>query len=143
MADVTMATRIQTSLFALAIAWFLSGIVFGLRFWDARASFLFFLWSVPFFAVGWVLLGIPVIAMGTRILEHSHVVLGVSGAIAGLFIMLLPTGWLIALDGIQFKLDWSILRGWPSFGAAIGAGAMLLYRWLLSRAVPLESRSLS
>jgi len=134
MADIDLTTRIETSFFALAIAWFLSGVAFGIRFWDARACFLFFFWSVPFFAVGWVLLGIPMIAMGTQILKLSHVVLGVSGAIAGLCIMLLPTGWLIALGAIQFKLDWSILNGWNGFGAAIGAGAMLFYRWLLSRA---------
>src|ERR1700747_220368 len=115
MADIDLTTRVETSFFALAIAWFLSGIAFGLRFWDARACSLFFLWSMPFFAVGWVLLGIPVIAMGTRILEHSHIVLGVSGAIAGLCIMLLPTVWMIALGAIQFKLDWSILKGLPGF----------------------------
>jgi hypothetical protein len=89
--------------------------------WDARAGFLFFVWSVPFFVAGWVLLGIPAIAMDTQILKLSPVFLGVSGAIAGLFIMLLPTGWLIALGAVQFKLTWSIVTGWDGFGAAIGA----------------------
>jgi hypothetical protein len=139
MADVNLTTRIELSLLALAILWFLSGIALSVRVWDARACFLFFFWSVPFFAIGWIFLGIPVIAMGTQILKLSYVVVGLSGAIVGLFIMLLPTGWLVALGAIQFKLDWSILKSWPGFGAAIGAGGMLFYRWLLSRAVPSES----
>jgi hypothetical protein len=52
MADVDPTTRIQASLFALAIAWFLSELALGIRVWDARACSLFFIWSVPFFAVG-------------------------------------------------------------------------------------------
>ena len=139
MADVNLKVRIKLSLLTLAISWFLSGLALGVRLWDARACFLFFVWSVPFFVVGWVLLGIPVIAMGTQILKLSYVIIGVSGAVVGLFIMLLPAGWMIAHGSIQFKLNWSILNGWPGFGAAIGAGGMLLYRWLLLRAVPSES----
>jgi hypothetical protein len=136
MADVALTTRIELSLLTLAISWFLSGVALSVRLWDVRACCLFFLWSVPFFVMGWVLLGIPVIAMGTQILKLPHVVLGVSGAAVGLFIMLLPIAWLIALGAIQFKFDPSILKSWPGFGAVVGAGGMLLYRWLLSLAVP-------
>jgi hypothetical protein len=139
MANAELTTRIELSLLTLAISWFLSGLALSVHLWDARAGFLFFVWSVPFFVAGWVLLGIPAIAMSTQILMLSPVVLGVSGAIAGLFIMLLPTGWLIALGAVQFKLTWSIVTGWDGFGAAIGAGGMLLYRWLLSRAVQSEA----
>jgi hypothetical protein len=145
MANVDLTTRIQASLFALAIAWFLSGLAFGIRVGDARACFLFFVWSVPLFAVGWILLGIPVIAMGTQILKHSRVVLGLSGAIVGFLIMLLPYEivWMITPGAKQFKLDWSFFKGWPGFGAVIGAGAIFFYRWLLSRAVSCEATALS
>jgi hypothetical protein len=145
MADVDLTTRIQASLLALAIAWFLSGLALGIRVWDARACFLFFVWSVPFFAVGWILLGIPVIAMGTQILKHSRVVLGLSGAIAGFLVMLLPSTiiWMLTRGAEHFKLDWSFFKGWPGFGAVIGAGAMSSYRWLLSRAVSREATALS
>jgi hypothetical protein len=145
MADVDLTTRIQASLFALAIAWLLSGLALGIRVWDARACFLFFVWSVPFFAVGWILLGIPVIAMGAQILKHSRVVLGISGAIVGFFIMLLPYAiiWMITPGAKHFNLDWSFFKGWPGFGAVIGAGAISSYRWLLARAVSSEATALS
>jgi hypothetical protein len=123
----------------LASGGFLSGIALDIRVWDARSCYLFFIWSVPFFVVGWILFGIPMIAMGTQILKLSPVVLGVSGAIAGFFIMFLPTGWMVVIGAIQFKLNWSMLNGWSGFGAIIGAGAMFFYRWLLPRAVSCEA----
>jgi hypothetical protein len=141
MADIRLARRIKLSLVALAISWLLSGLALSVHFRLGMDSFVFFFWSVPLFAMGWVLLGIPVIVMGTQILKLPRVVLGVSGAAVGIFIMLLPVEieWMISLGAKPFKLDWSILKGWPGFGAAIGAGGMLFYHWLLSRAVPSES----
>jgi hypothetical protein len=68
MANAELTTRIELSLLTLAISWFLSGLALSVHLWDARAGFLFFVWSVPFFVAGWVLLGIPAIAMSTQIL---------------------------------------------------------------------------
>lgn len=51
--------------------------------------------------------------------------------------MLLPAGvlWAISSGTEHFKLDWDYLKGWPAFGAGIGASGVILYVWLLSRAV--------
>jgi hypothetical protein len=41
-------------------------------------------------------------------------------------------------DFVPFSL--ADLTGWPAFGAAIGATAMLFYSWLLSRYVSLTKK---
>jgi len=137
MVNPSLSVRIARSIGALAICWFVSGVALGLRIWDIRATFLFFFWSLPLFAVGWMLVGIPIIAMGSRILRIPKLLLGIAGAIAGASVILLPTviGWAISLGTEHFVLNWTYLKGWPAFGAAIGAGGLTLYSWLFSREI--------
>jgi hypothetical protein len=88
MEDIPLFGRIVASLKALGILWFVSGIAFGAHFRDVSASFLFFFWSMPYFAAGWVLAGIPVIAIGSRVLKIPVFVLGILGAAVGFFVIL-------------------------------------------------------
>jgi hypothetical protein len=137
MVKATLTIRIAISVMALGICWFVFGVALGIYSRDARGTFLFFFWSLPLFAVGWALVGIPIIAMGNQILRISKVFLGFAGAAAGVLIVLLPTVVLsaISLGSGHFRLDWSYMKGWPVFGAGIGASGMILYSWLLSRAI--------
>ena len=98
------------------------------------------IWSPPFFAVGWLLVGIPIIAIGERIFKIPKLLLGVAAAFGGLLIFLLP--WLVTrvishgrIDFSELYLSLSALNGLPAFGAADGASSAMLYIWLLSRAV--------
>jgi hypothetical protein len=136
MANPTLAIRIASSLAALGVCWFVFGVGFGFYIWDVRGIFLFFFWSLPFFAVGWILVAVPIIIMGKRILRIPKVLLVVAGAAAGVFVMLLPYLVLGAISSgtHHFKLDWAKLKGLPAFGAGIGATGVILYGWLLSRA---------
>jgi hypothetical protein len=137
MVKATLAIRIASSFVALGISWFVSGVASGLYIWDVRGTFLFFLWSLPFFIVGWTLFGIPIIVMGDQILRIPMAFLGVAGAAAGAIVMLLPAFvlWAISLGTQHFRLDWAYLKGWPAFGSGIGASGVILYGWLLSRAI--------
>jgi hypothetical protein len=142
MENATLPIRIASSVEALGICWFVSAVAAGLRFRDPRVSVLLFLWSLPFFAVAWVLVGIPIIAMGNQILRIPTLLLGVAGAIAGAFIMLLPffVVSVIARGTIDFAgWRWSSLKSWPAFGGGIGASGLILYSWLLSRAIRPET----
>jgi hypothetical protein len=142
MATVTLTTRIRISLVALAATWFVCGVSTGLHFLDPAISLLFLFWSVPFFAVAWILTGVPLIAMGNLALKIPTVLLGIAGAMAGVFvILLLPMlEWVRYLirpvPGFTHSIDlpWSYLKGWPAFCALLGAGGTVLYRCLLSRA---------
>jgi hypothetical protein len=142
MATVTLTTRIKLSLVALAASWFVCGIATGLHVRNPAISLLVLFWSVPWFAAGWMFMGIPMLAMGNLILRIPTIILGIAGAMAGVFVLLfLPMlEWVLdvmkPVPGVTHSIDlpWSYLKGWPVFCAALGVGGAMLYRWLLSRA---------
>jgi hypothetical protein len=130
--------RIANSIEAIGICWFISGIAWGFLYRDPRVAFLFFFWSLPFLALAWVLVGIPLIAMGNRIIRIPKVFLGIGGAIAGTFVMLFffVAFSVIANGTINLKgFKWSFLKGWPAFAPGIGASVVILYSQLLSREI--------
>ena len=142
MATVTLTTRIGISLVALAVTWLVCGVSTALRFLDPEVALLFFLWSVPFFAVAWIVTGVPIIAMGNLALRIPTVLVALAGALGGVFVLFLPLMLEWARDltspvpGVtrSIHLPWSYLKGWPAFCALLGACGTVLYRWLLSRA---------
>jgi hypothetical protein len=89
-----------------------------------------------------MLMGIPMLAMGNLILRIPTIILGIAGAMAGVFVLLLlpMLEWvgdvMKPVPGVthSFDLPWSYLKVWPVFCAALGAGGAMLYRSLLSRA---------
>ena len=149
MSNIKLSTRIQISLIALAATYIVGGVSVGFRFWDVRIFLMFLFWSLPFFAVAWIVAGVPIVAAGNVVLKIPVILVWVAGAAAGVFIvMLLPlVDWIKYLlwptPGISrsISLPWSYLKGWPAFCAALGAGGAALYRWLLSRVIsqPLEA----
>jgi hypothetical protein len=143
MSNVRLSSRIQISLIALAATYIVGGVSVGFRFWDVRIFLMFLFWSLPFFAVAWVIAGAPIVAAGNLVLRIPVILVVLAGAAAGvLIIMLLPlVDWIRYLlwptPGISRSIDlpWSYLKGWPAFCAALGAGGAALYRWLLSRVI--------
>ena len=142
MQDIPLFGRVVASLKALGILWLISGIAISAYYRDLSALFLVFVWSVPLFAAGWVLAGLPLIAIGNRVLKIPVIVLGILGAAAGCFVISLFPLWdwamhlLHPVAGVRYGLDlrWSYLIGWPAYCAFLGAGGMIMYRWLFSRA---------
>src|SRR6266478_4192012 len=122
MATVSLTTRIQISLVALAATWFVCGVSTGFHFLDPVISLLFLFWSVPFFAVAWIFTGVPLIAMGNLALRIPTVLLSIAGAIAGVLVLLLlpMLEWvrdlISPIPGVTHSIDlpWSYLKGWPA-----------------------------
>jgi hypothetical protein len=141
MAKIVLKARIGFSLIAVGVTWLLSSIVFGIYVRDARALVAFLIWSVPFFALGWVLVGVPLIAWSDQFSRKPGflLLLGITGALAGGLIMLVPGVYVRWVSPASHFMPYTMaeLTGWPALGAAIGATAMLLYAWLLSRYVSL------
>src|SRR3984957_7346327 len=143
MSNGKLSTRIQISLIALAATYIVGGVFVGFCFWDVRIFLMFLFWSLPFFAVAWIVAGVPIVASGNVVLRIPVILVLVAGAAAGVFIvLLLPlVDWIKYLlwptPGISrsISLPWSYLKGWPAFCAALGAGGAALYRWLLSRVI--------
>lgn len=132
----TLAIRVNISINALAICWFVTAIAVGLYALDLRSFAAALIWSTPLFIPGWVLVALPVVAVGERILRIPVIILALMGAISGLLIVVLPffIVWMIAPGSKHFKFEfqWAYFRGLPSLGAANGACGMTLYRWMLS-----------
>jgi hypothetical protein len=126
-----LTTRILCSAGSLGAFWFLGGIGLALKVRDVQAALAFWIWSVPFFAAGWLLVGIPIILLANRLLRLSPIIIGSAGAAGGPIIMLLPWAILKILSHGRehYVLDWEYLRGWPLFGGLLGAGGAILYRF--------------
>jgi hypothetical protein len=143
MSNVKLSTRIQLSLIALAAMYIACAVSVGLRYWDLEIPLLFLFWSVPFFAIAWIVTGVPIVAAGNLVLRIPAILVALAGATAGVFVLLLQplVEWIKYLlwptPGISrsINLPWSYLAGWPAFCAALGAGGTVMYRWLLSRAI--------
>ena len=139
MARIALRARLGFSLTAVGVTWLLSGIAFSIYLRDINALLAFWIWSIPFFAVGWVIVGIPMAALDYQhpLTLGSSSILGITGAVAGGMIMLAPAAiarWTSPHTHFV-PFAWSELAGWPALGAAIGAAGPLLYSWLLSRYV--------
>jgi hypothetical protein len=145
MAKIAVKARIGFSLTAVGVTWLLSSISFGIYARDMRALVAFLIWSVPFFALGWVLVGVPLIAWSNQFSRKPGfmVILGLTGALAGGMIMLAPGVYVRWVSPKTHFMPFSLneLNGWPSLGAAIGAAAVLFYAWLLSRYVSVIQKS--
>jgi hypothetical protein len=144
MAKIALKARIGFSLTAVGVTWLLSAIAFGIYGRDARALLAFLIWSVPFFGLGWLIVGVPLIAWSGQLPLKTGftLILGVIGALAGGIIMLAPGGLVRWISpGTHFApVSMAELTGWPSLGAGIGAAALLFYGWLLSRYVSLTQK---
>jgi hypothetical protein len=138
-ARIALRTRLGFSLTAVGVTWLLSGIAFSIYLRDINALLAFWIWGTPFFAVGWVIVGIPMAALDYQrpLTLGSSLILGITGAVAGGMIMLAPAAiarWTSPHTHFA-PFAWSELAGWPALGAAIGAAGPLFYSWLLSRYV--------
>jgi hypothetical protein len=143
-AKIALKARIGFSLTAVGVTWLLSGIAFSIYFRDVRALVAFMTWSVPFFTLGWVIVGVPLIGLSDQLplTRGSSLILAISGSLAGGVIMLAPGALARWMSPQSHFVPFSLadLTGWPAFGAAIGATAMLFYGWLLSRYVSLTKK---
>jgi hypothetical protein len=144
MAKIALKARIGFSLTAVGVTWLLSSIAFSIYCRDARALVAFLIWSVPFFALGYVTVGLPLIALTSQLplKPGPMLILGITGALAGGMIMLVPGVYVRWISPASHFMPYTMaeLTGWPSLGAAIGATAMLFYAWLLSRYVSLTQK---
>jgi hypothetical protein len=96
---------------------------------DVNATVVFFIWSVPFFAAGWILAGLPMIARGDRMLKFPILLMVIAGAIAGTLVVLLPfvLTALILNGSIHLQPGWKFKNALPAFGAGTGACAVMLF----------------
>lgn len=129
--------RMVASACALGSVWLLSALGFTIYLRDGRGFSLWLIWSSVFFVAGWILIGLPLIALGERARRFPIVFLLAVGWLGGMVLLLLPTfivRWMTP-EVHYAPLSWKMVSGWPSLGGTLGAGTVALYRLFLSRSV--------
>ena len=97
---VPVGRRVLCSFKALSLAWLISGIIstiLGRQYLVGS-----WLWLIPVFGsfcflAGWVVVGIPIVTLGDRILRMNVLLVMMLTGIGGAVTMLLPTALLLAL----------------------------------------------
>jgi hypothetical protein len=137
---VPLRRRLACSLRASGVAWLVSGATFALavKSPETRNGWLttvsaWSIWGTAFFVLGWIVVGLPIIALGERVLRMNALLLALVTGAGGALVMELPfliTKAITASD--SFRWSWSVRElFWPSVAFAIAAFAGWLYRRLL------------
>lgn len=132
---IPLRRRISCSLEALGIAWLFSGIVFTFVVHGPGTISVWVIWGSFVFLAGWMLVGLPIVALGDRILRMNRLLLMTVAGTGGAVVMLLPVVLTKMLaTGEIYRLSWSLGDFlWPSVAFIIAAPTSLVYRKLLHR----------
>jgi hypothetical protein len=128
--------RLLCSILAITICWGIAGFVFVLTVKGPGTLAAWLIWGGGFCLVGWLVVGIPLVAAGDQIYRLRPVVLAIGVGLCGVLIMSLPglAGVLTHDFGAQGKMVIALgSTFWEFQGSAfaIAAAAALLYRGLL------------
>ena len=130
----TFSTRLACSLKGLGIGWLVSGVIFCLLVNGPSTIAAWCIWGTPFFALGWVFVGLPLIALGERVFRVPYPLLLLAGGLGGALVMVLPAivfGFYNA-PGVHWKYSISDLR-WEGIAFVIAAPTTALYRRFLDQ----------
>ena len=138
--------RVLCSILAITICWGIGGVVFCLLVKGSGTLAAWTIWGGGVCFVGWVLVGVPLVAAGDRIYRMRPAVLALGVGLSGVLIMSLP--YLVGLLTNDFGAEGHIVRMpgstfWKFEGSAfaIASVSALLYRSLLTKSHASTSRS--
>ena len=137
--------RIACSLEATSITWLISGTVFALVVKGPNTIGAWLIWGTVFFLFGWTLVGLPVVALGDKVLRMSAFRLMIVAGAGGALVMELPfIITKVVAAGARSLWSWNLQElAWPGVAFGIAALAAWLYRRFLkdestkARIVPL------
>jgi hypothetical protein len=133
---ITFSSRVACSIKALGITWLISGTIFCIIVKGLGAVFFWCIWASPFFALGWLLVGLPLVALGERILRAPFFLLILAGGLGGALVMALPTIIFIFYlpPGSHWKHSFDDLK-WEGIAFIIAALTTALYYRFLNHEV--------
>jgi len=98
------------------------------------------IWGTAVLMTGWVIVGLPLIGLGDRVLRIPAPVLASLGGLGGALLMLSPNIAARLMDPQVHYARFSIRDfAWPAVAFAIAAPTAALYRVFLMRARALET----
>ncbi len=86
----TISTRVACLFKALGITWFVSGTTFCLIVKGPGTLSFWCIWGLAFFALGWLLVGLPLLTLGERIPRAPFLLLIFAGGLGGALVTALP-----------------------------------------------------
>lgn len=135
--------RLSCSLAAAGIAWLISGIVFVLVGKGPSAVSAWLIWGTGAFGTGWLFVGLPLVAVGDKVLRINKALLMIAGGAGGVLVIELPAVVVQLLTpGVHFVWSFRDLI-WPGLAFAIAAPATWLYRTLLRFRTPAGESNLA
>jgi len=138
--------RLLCSILAITVCWSIAGVFFSFLVKGPGTLVAWTIWGGAICFVGWVLVGIPLVAAGDRIYRMRPAVLALGVGLCGALIMCLP--YLSGLLTHDFGAEGHIVVApgstfWKFEGSAfaIASVSALLYRGLLTKSQAITSRS--
>ena len=137
----TIRLRLQHAFQSIYISWLISGIVFcGIFCALARGLgpiSLWLIWGTGTFLLGWIAIGLPVIALGDRICRIGFVPAAVAIGLCGALIMGYPAAWTCSQNpkSPACSVELRALSPWIAVGFLVAAATGAFYRYLLCRSL--------
>jgi hypothetical protein len=121
------------SLSAAGIAWLISGSVFVVIVRGPGTISGWLIWGTLFILAGWIIVGLPLVALGDKILRIGRLLVLLIVGMGGALVMELPFFFTrLASTNAGYRWSWSLGDlGWPTIAFAIAAPTGWLYRKLL------------
>jgi hypothetical protein len=125
----TATDRVEASTKALGITWVLAGMVFCVAVKGPGTANAWLIWGSGVFTVAWLVVALPLIAIGDRVLRLPALTLAFGGGFAGAFLMLSPN---LVIRIVESDVHWAPFSfrdfAWPGVAFAVAFVAVALYR---------------
>ena len=130
---VPLRRRMSCSLIAAGLAWLISGSVFVVVVRGPAIIWGWLIWGTLFILAGWIIVGLPLVALGDKILRIGRLLVMLIAGIGGALVMELPSFFImLATTNAGYRWSWSLGDlGLPTIAFAIAAPTGWLYRKLL------------
>ncbi|HVO71562.1 MAG TPA: hypothetical protein VMT24_16040 [Aggregatilineaceae bacterium] len=129
--QATLWDRVSCSIGAASVAWLFSGVVFVLIIKGPGTVNVWLIWGTAVFLAGWILVGLPFIALGDMVLRMNTAALMAAAGLGGALVMELPYA-IVRSFTPSLHFLWSVHDLiWPCLAFAIAAFSAWLYRTLL------------
>ena len=83
--------RLSYATAAVATAWLVSGVIFVTLIRGPGTVAAWLIWGTGIFATAWILVALPIVALGDRILRMGVIGLPLAAGTGGVFVIELPT----------------------------------------------------
>jgi hypothetical protein len=133
----TFEIRLICSFKALGIVWLVCGIIFMFIARGPTVLQAWCIWGTAVFAIGWIVVGLPLIIFGEWTRRVPRLLIATLGGIGGALVMSSPIVFNSIVNHSASRWDFLAASslGWEGVAFAIAASATLIYRMFLDTTI--------